>query len=510
MGYDLKPIQKEVANSIHKDLFVENNNTVLASISTGWGKTILASKMIEHYSKKGLKCLFLANRSELIFQTEDKFLKASSMVADIEKANKFASLKSNVVVASCQTMAKDGRLDRFPVDHFDFIVIDEAHGTGCDQYQIILNHFKSKYLFLTATADKLIDKGLFDIVDKVSYEFTLTESVEAGYNVRPVAKHVNVSFDESTTDDLDDDKIFDKIMPAVNLAILENCKDKKTIIFLSSVERSKKTVEQLKELGLNAIHVDGYMANGERRKALGDFACASIGSVICNASLLGTGYDQPDVDCVVVLRNVSSRALYSQMCGRALRVSPGKKHGLILDFLGLIKKYNITASINEIAMIKKVFIDKMKTGGTVDLIDQDRDFIAEAEKQLALKIILENEKKAHKNLVSADYINKDLSVWTYGLSIPRFNSPNELTENHVKILNAFGVSAQGLKSGNHADTLIIIMKQRQERGLASAKMVRALRKSGDKLAGVYTMQQAKEKIADLKDRWNGSAKWGRK
>jgi len=161
-------------------------------------------------------------------------------------------------------------------------------------------------------------------------------------------------------------------------------------------------------------------------------------------------------------------------------------------------------------MIKKVFIDKMKTGGTVDLIDQDRDFIAEAEKQLALKIILENEKKAHKNLVSADYINKDLSVWTYGLSIPRFNSPNELTENHVKILNAFGVSAQGLKSGNHADTLIIIMKQRQERGLASAKMVRALRKSGDKLAGVYTMQQAKEKIADLKDRWNGSAKWGRK
>ena len=502
MGYDLKPIQKNVANTIHKDLYIDNNNKVLASISTGWGKTILASKMIEHYSKAGKKCLFLANRSELIFQTEDKFFKASDIVADIEKANSFANEASNVVIGSCQTMSKTERLERFKKDHFDFIVIDEAHGALCDQYQKILNHFEAKYLFLTATADKLIDKGLFDIVDKVSYEFTLTESVEAGYNVRPVAKHVKLDIGENT--DLDDSELFDKIMPDVNLSVLDNCKDKKTIIFLPSVERSKKTAKQLKELGLNAYHVDGYMTSGERRKILKDFACASIGSVICNASLLGTGYDQPDVDCVVILRNVSSRSLYAQMCGRALRVHPNKDHGLILDFLGLIKKYNITASIKEIAMMRKIFIDRISTGETVDLIDQDRDHIAEAEKQLALKMILDNEKKNYKNLVTIEYILKNINLGDWD----KTQSEVEITANHVKTLNSFGVSAKGLSNGEQANNLISILKQRQEKGLATIKMVRAIKKSNDQLADTYTIEQAKEIVMKLKERWGNHKKWG--
>jgi len=491
--YELKPIQKEAANAIHADLFTNDRSKVLASIATGWGKTILAAKMCQLYIIRGKKCLFLANRSELIFQTVDKFKKAAGIDADVEKAEKRAPLDSSCVVASCQTMAKAERLKRWDKNHFDFIIIDEAHGALCDQYQIILDHFESKYLFLTATADKLVDANLYEIVDKVSYEFSLTESVKSGYNVRPIVRPIFLdrSLLKMIEGGEDDEHLLDKVMPSVIKEIQSQCRDRKTIIFLSNVERSKRTAEQLKDVGLNAMHCDGYMGNSQRRDILSKFNSSGPGSIICNPALLGTGYDQPDIDCVIVLRNVASRALYAQMVGRALRVSPGKNHGLILDFLGLTQKHNITASIKDLEKIKRVF-QEFEAGKEIDLIQSDSNAIRDVETSLALKLLEQAEKENYKRLVSIAQMKKLFKIKTgFG------ESP--ITKILCDQLNAKGVSMQGLKTTEEAAAILQLLTERDANNKATPKQVRTLVSQRYSDARHYTKKQARDLLVQLKE-----------
>ena len=55
---------------------------------------------------------------------------------------------------------------------------------------------------------------------------------------------------------------------------------------------------------------------------------------LCNVNVLTTGFDAPNVDCVVLLRPTNSAGLLVQMVGRGFRLSPetGKKNCLVLDY----------------------------------------------------------------------------------------------------------------------------------------------------------------------------------
>lgn len=70
--------------------------------------------------------------------------------------------------------------------------------------------------------------------------------------------------------------------------------------------------------------------------------------------LLTEGWDCPTVDCVVVLRPTKSRALYCQMVGRGTRLSPGKDHLLLLDFLWMTEKHQLCRPAHLIAKNNEV------------------------------------------------------------------------------------------------------------------------------------------------------------
>lgn len=52
-----------------------------------------------------------------------------------------------------------------------------------------------------------------------------------------------------------------------------------------------------------------------------------------------TGFDAPNVDCVVLLRPTLSTGLYIQMLGRGMRPAPGKQNCLILDYGGNLLRH---------------------------------------------------------------------------------------------------------------------------------------------------------------------------
>src|SRR5690606_13490631 len=55
---------------------------------------------------------------------------------------------------------------------------------------------------------------------------------------------------------------------------------------------------------------------------------------VVNYNILTTGFDFPEIDCILVLRPTASPGLWVQMLGRGTRPCPGKTNCLVLDFAG--------------------------------------------------------------------------------------------------------------------------------------------------------------------------------
>jgi len=60
---------------------------------------------------------------------------------------------------------------------------------------------------------------------------------------------------------------------------------------------------------------------------------------LVNVNVLTTGFDAPNVDCVVLLRPTASPGLYYQMVGRGFRLHPEKTDCLVLDYGGNILRH---------------------------------------------------------------------------------------------------------------------------------------------------------------------------
>src|SRR5690625_5481532 len=73
------------------------------------------------------------------------------------------------------------------------------------------------------------------------------------------------------------------------------------------------------------------MGKKERKEVLDWFDCTDD-AALCNCSVLTTGFDQPDIETIILYRATTSLPLFLQMCGRGSRIHPGKKHFNILDF----------------------------------------------------------------------------------------------------------------------------------------------------------------------------------
>jgi len=74
----------------------------------------------------------------------------------------------------------------------------------------------------------------------------------------------------------------------------------------------------LKERSVAAELVTGETREATRRKLIQEFRDGRV-KVLCNCSVLTTGFDAPKITHVVIARPTVSRVLYEQMVGRGLR-----------------------------------------------------------------------------------------------------------------------------------------------------------------------------------------------
>lgn len=108
-------------------------------------------------------------------------------------------------------------------------------------------------------------------------------------------------------------------------------KRKNLLIFCSLIEEAMQTAHLID----GAVVLTGDTDKAKREKILRDFTSGVIRCVV-NVGVLTTGFDYPELECILIARSTMSLALYYQMVGRVMRPHPGKKSGWVVDLGGNI------------------------------------------------------------------------------------------------------------------------------------------------------------------------------
>lgn len=121
---------------------------------------------------------------------------------------------------------------------------------------------------------------------------------------------------------------------------LRIAKGKPGLTFTVGVEMAERVAEQYRAKGVPAIALSGKSEDSERDNAIKDIASGKILQIV-NDMLFTEGTDIPCVEVVTFARPTQSYGLYCQMFGRALRVSKGKTHAIIIDHVGNVARHGL-------------------------------------------------------------------------------------------------------------------------------------------------------------------------
>ncbi len=506
---ELRPYQQQAKDAIFSEWENGIKKTLLV-LPTGCGKTIVFAKVAEECVKGGSRVLILAHRGELLDQAADKIGKSTGLGCAIEKAEQ-TCLGSwfRIVVGSVQSMMREKRLNQFPNDYFNTIIIDEAHHCISDSYQKVLRHFPdAEVLGVTATPDRGDMQNLGTVFESLAYEYTLPKAIKEGYLSPIKAVTIPLKIDMSAVGvqagDFKSGDIataLDPYLESIAEEMEKYCSNKKTVVFLPLVKTSQKFRDILNNHGFKAAEVNGD--SKDRAEILEAFDKDQY-NVLCNSMLLTEGWDCPSVDCIVVLRPTKVRSLYCQMVGRGTRLSPetNKDHLLLLDFLWHTERHELchpASLICESAEVAQKMTENMEkdAGCVIDIEEAEKtaseDVVAQREEALAKQ--LSEMKRRKKRLV--DPLQFEMSIQAEDLSgyVPAFGwEMAPPSDGQKKTLEKLGILPDAIENAGKASKILDRLDKRRREGLTTPKQIRFLESRGFQHVGTWQFETAKNMI----------------
>lgn len=346
VAIQLRPYQQAAVDAFFQAL-AEGRKRQLIVLPTGAGKTIVFGSVARRFHEEVSRerpILVIAHRTELLDQAEQKihFVWPEAFIGRIQGARN--EQLGDVLLASTQTLVAGRRIPQPGL-----IIYDECHHSRAEGALGVLERlgvFESDgppLLGVTATPSRSDRTELGDIFEHLTYERTILDMIMDGYlsDVRGVKVEVpglNLGAIRTTAGDYNSKDLsyvmnIESALDAVVDAVVTHAPGRKCLVFAVDVKHAHALAERFQKRGIACAAVDGAMKAEERAAILQAFAENRL-RVLVNCQILTEGYDQPDVDCVVIARPTRSQALYVQMVGRALRLHPDKTDALVLDLTG--------------------------------------------------------------------------------------------------------------------------------------------------------------------------------
>jgi superfamily II DNA or RNA helicase len=447
---------------------------------TGGGKTLQFAHVAKRRAAVG-PVLILAHRDELIEQAIHKIALAVGIEAEKEKAESYAELSASVVVGSVQTLSRQSRLERFLPDHFQTVVVDEAHHILSESYQRIVGYFSNaKVLGVIATPDRGDARNLGRFFEEIAHETSLIELIGAGYlapiTVQTVPLKIDISAVATRAGDFSDEElaeVLDPLLEEIGQAILSYAAERKSLIFVPLVRTAERFAGILRELDLAAEMISGLCA--DRVEKLARFREGRT-QILVNSMLLNEGYDEPSIDCIVPLRPTRIRSLFAQQVGRGTRIHPAKKDLLLLDFLWQSRRHNLArpASLISHDEAEEERIAQALRRGSGDLLEAQSDAAHEREEALAAE--LEENRRRQGETVDLLELAKRFQAPAFVDYQPFLRWHRlAITESQFRILSTNQINPTVVRDRGHAAVIIEGIFKFKEREPATEKQLRYMR-----------------------------------
>lgn len=356
--FKLRDYQTQAVEAAVKH-FRQSDDPAVIVLPTGAGKSLVIAEL-SRLAKGRVICL--AHVKELVEQNHAKFLATGSAAGIFSAGLNQKDSTAKTTFASIQSISAN--LDAFQAPA-SLIIIDECHRVGMGdkaQYNKTLDHFQSlnpnvRVLGLTATPYRLGSGWIYQhhyhgytrpcpstFFKKCVFELPLQHMVKNGYLTPPIhydaaIAHYDFSLltesldGEQNTDDIALNELIHRhprVTKAVTEQILQLSQDRKGVmIFAATIDHAKEICSYLP--AQQTALITGTTKIKQRDELIAAFKAQHI-KYLVNVSVLTTGFDAPHVDVIAILRPTQSISLFQQIVGRGLRLSPGKKDCLVLDY----------------------------------------------------------------------------------------------------------------------------------------------------------------------------------
>ncbi|MGA9883268.1 MAG: DEAD/DEAH box helicase family protein [Candidatus Acidiferrales bacterium] len=389
---DARPYQLRCLQAADQALLA-GRRRMLFEMATGTGKTLTIAMLIKRWFQAAAcsRVLFLADRIELAKQAKETF---DEYLRDYPSTLLFGgkrSLEGQVVVGTLETISNQLGQGGFGHGYFDLVVTDECHRSIYNTHRATLGHFDAIHIGLTATPNpgelrwistherQLVRSTymFFDCWDSAAqegrptYVYGIQDGIKEGF-LSPYQIYVaesRLTFEGTTWEDEEiafsdwgrtaesEDRL--KLIIEEYFRVEEERPQphpRKTIIFAVS-ERQAVILERLfnkllpdvaclriaeqtgrypAEVRQNfAQKITCYSNNCNPKPIIERFKFDPLPVVAVSVDMLDTGYDQKEIENLVMLRPTTSAIKYAQMRGRGSRLCPriGKQGFLIYDFV---------------------------------------------------------------------------------------------------------------------------------------------------------------------------------
>ncbi|MFW6342371.1 MAG: DUF3427 domain-containing protein [Halothiobacillaceae bacterium] len=353
--FELRPyaFQQEILDAIaHERSAGLHRHLVIAA--TGTGKTMVAAFDYQRLTRQrddGTRptLLFVAHRKEILQQALNTF-------RHVLRDNAFGDLLVGDSTPAqhrhlfCSVQSWHSRkLDTLPPNHFEYVVLDEAHHASADTYQALLDHLRPDTLLgLTATPERSDGRDIRqDFGDRFTHEIRMPDAIEqrllAPFHYYGIGDHPDIDLSGLewqrggyVTAELQAvlgandararwvfDHLLDTVADPARIRVLGFC---------VSREHARFMARRFADWGLPAVALTADSNAEERRQVQGELVRRRI-RVIFTVDLYNEGIDIPEVDTLLFLRPTESLTIYLQQLGRGLRLHDEKPHLTVLDFV---------------------------------------------------------------------------------------------------------------------------------------------------------------------------------
>jgi superfamily II DNA or RNA helicase len=373
--FEPRELQRKTLTKMN-DYFAQHQKGCLF-MPPGLGKTYLAGFYIVQHTQLHrvlvlVPQLLIATEFQTMFRNlkcSKKVITLSSQHDDIGSVKEYVRECSElIIITTYQTFAKHHTL--FPTE-YDFIVYDEAHHLPeASEYQKSLSINGCK-LFMTATPKIIkIDKDSPNIQNM--HEFSLDNVEQYGNAIDSMTIHSAI--DQGSLCDYrliihqDQDpadygcQLRDCVKPIVQLCEIYN--RKRIVVYYNTRERAQQAKDRfdtfqrkLENSNYTTFYIDGEMNQHKKEEVLNEFTCIdaidNTCNVIFNVNVLSEGVSLPCVDAVLLMDPKSSPILLTQICGRAMRIYPGKEEAVFCIPSNCVDTLNV--------LMQYIFYDIIKT-----------------------------------------------------------------------------------------------------------------------------------------------------